>query len=163
MTDITVKLESGSGGFGVALEDFKRKLQAFEKNISGQLLRESMHVAANIFRDAIEAATPVGKEGYRYREGAHGKTVRSKHRPGQAKDAVIVYERKSRSRLSTTADQLGLLIGYEKRRAYYMYWYEYGRKAQPARAFMRKTCDAAEPAAWRAVQKLLASATNQAG
>ena len=152
-----------SGPQGFSIDQFKAKLQAIEKNISGNLLRESLFVAANVFRDAIEAATPTGHEdGYRYGKKTGGeKSRRTVHHAGQARQSVIVYERKKRGRLSYAAADASLLIGHEKRKAYYMYWYEYGRKNQVARAFMKRTCDSAEPAAWDAVQKLLAAALNR--
>jgi hypothetical protein len=170
MPDTTIKWEMGSNlsnSFGVALTEIKRRLDAFAKNMTAREYRESMYVGAEVVRQAIAAATPEAKEDtIKYRRGiGSAKQRRYVHKAGTAKKAVIIYERKKRSSLFSRAADLSLLVGYEKRRAYYMYWYEYGRENhgyQRARAFMIKTAEAAIPDAWQAIQDHLAAALNRA-
>jgi hypothetical protein len=97
-----------------------------------------MRAGAEVFKTAIQAATPVGSRSWT----RVGKYITTTHRAGQAKANVIIYERHSirsiyGSYTPTSAYQYGLLdtisspmnsllIGYDKEHAYYMYWYEYG-------------------------------------
>lgn len=92
----------------VGMESLKSKLKRLYGNIGGKVMREALMEGAQVYKDAIERATPVDT--------------------GQARRNVIIYERKrwSAGSLVQTADQLALLVGYEKSKAYYMYFREFG-------------------------------------
>ncbi len=169
MPDVTTSFEMGSNLSGqvgfLGMEEFKANLQRIYANISGPALRAGLEAGAEIFRNAITAATPVGTQSSyrtRVRRNRYGetKTSRKRHTAGTARRSVIVYQRKKG--LFTTAEGSAYLIGYEKAPAYYMYWYEYGRgpgKAgrgtQPPRPFMRAVYDASEAAALDAAGKAI--------
>lgn len=133
-----------SKGVGfIGLEELKANLQKFYTNISGPGLRAALYAGAEVFRAEIEARTPVGRTYTYTTKGGKTYTVRDPH-PGQAKGSVIIYQRQSRTRLSVAAEEIALLVGYEKKHAYWMYWYEYGTSKQSAKPFMRSAYDTAQ-------------------
>jgi HK97 gp10 family phage protein len=119
----------------IGLEQLRDSFKKLHQNLSGKGLHDALYAAADVFRNAIEAQTPVGS--------------------GQAKRSVIVYQRKAR--LAVKAEELALLVGYEKRDAYYMYFYEYGTSKQAPRPFMRAAYDSAYESAWRAMEESIKS------
>lgn len=154
-----IKWEIGSNlAIGIRVgnvDNIINQLKAWDATVSGKVLREAKWAAANVMRDAVERATPIGREVYVYQKGNRFIRVRNP-RMGQARRNVIVYERKgSRYALTQTADQLSLLVGYEKKSAYYMYWYEYGTSKQSAKPFFRTTCDGIQDDALEAAKQVV--------
>ena len=70
--------------------------------------------------------------------------VKSKRPPGQPARSVIVYRRKGRGSLiqAEVNANLSLLVGYEKKMAYYMFFNEVGTRFEPARPVIRPVFDA---------------------
>ena len=172
MPDKALSFEMGSNlaekmGF-LGMEEFKANLQRIYASISGPGLRAGLEAGAEVFRNAIAAATPVGtSSSYRtsIRKNRYGetKTSRKQHSAGTARRSVITYQR--RKGLFVTAEGASYLIGYEKKPAYYMYWYEYGRGpgkkgrgTQPPRPFMRAVYDASYQTALEAAGKAIGEA-----
>jgi HK97 gp10 family phage protein len=129
------------------LTDFMNKIKAIYPGIeSDEVYPKALRKGANYLRDLIEAATPIrdmdtlepqGK--YNTKSGRHKKW----HPPGQAKRNVIVYKRKGKSLYQGEINaNVSLLIGYEKRMAYYMYFREMGTKFISARPLIRPIFDA---------------------
>jgi HK97 gp10 family phage protein len=132
---------STSIGF-LGLKEFAENLQKIYGNLSGIVGRNALQAGAEVFRSAIQSATPIGKEKYEYTSATTGKKyyVKPKRKPGTAKAHVIIYERKKGKYVSEGIPNL--LVGYEKKYGYWMYWYEYGTKRQAAKPFMRPVFDA---------------------
>jgi HK97 gp10 family phage protein len=118
----------------IGMEEFRTNLRKVYEDLSGPGLRDALFAAAEVFRSEIEARTPVDT--------------------GQAQRNVIVYQRKTKG-YAITAEELALLVGYEKKHAYYMYWYEYGTSKQPARPFMRQAYDSVYETAYQAAENAL--------
>jgi len=121
----------------IGMEEFRANLKKVYEDLSGAGLRDALYAAAEVFRSEIEARTPVTS--------------------GQAQRNVIVYQRKGR--YMVRAEELALLVGYEKRHAYYMYWYEYGTSKQRAQPFMRMAYDSVYESAWQAAENVLKGRT----
>jgi len=131
----------------IDLTDFRNKISAIYPGIeSDEVYPKAMRKGANYLRDLIEAATPqrdmdtLKPQGeYKTKSGRH----KWWHPPGQARKNVIVYKRKGKSILQSDVNaNVSLLIGYEKHKAYYMYWREVGRKNQAAKPVIRPIYDA---------------------
>lgn len=137
----------------IGMEEFKAKLLELYANLSGKDLHDALYAGAEVFRAAIQNAAPVGQAEYTYQY--QGRTVRLKNPSGRMRDNVIIYQRRRRGSLMTQAEDLSLLIGFEKRHAFYAYFVEYGTKKQRAHPFMRAAYDSAQPAALEAVRVLL--------
>jgi HK97 gp10 family phage protein len=138
--DMGSGLAQGLGFYGLA--ELKENLLRVYKDLSGPVLRGALMAGAQVFKAAIQNATPIGSDVYTYRYGNRTVHVRNKRARGQAKANVIIYERKSvigtfgrytpfaaaKAGLLAESEvpEPSLLIGYEKKNAFYMYWYEYG-------------------------------------
>lgn len=139
--------------------EIRAKLQDMCGTILTQHMGDGLRSAAEVLRSALQDNTPVGQEEYFYQR--HGRTVRVVNkRMGQARANVIVYERRTSG---VGPEALSLLIGYEKRHAYYMYWYEYGTKFQAAKPFMRSTFDGAQQDALKAAMEVMQSKSEELG
>ena len=138
----------------IGMEEFKHNLLAVAGNISGPVLREALYAGAAVFRQAIESATPIGKAQYTYTRNGKTRVVKSRRPVGQARANVIVYQRQFG--LSQEAGGLSLLIGHEKKHAFYMYWMEYGSVKQTAHPFMRPVFDSTQESAMKAARDVLA-------
>lgn len=125
---------ANSGVMVAGIENVIAALKQWQSDIAGPVLREAKYAAAGVLQAAIESATP--------------------SRTGQARANVIIYQRKTKA-VTESAEDLQLLVGYEKKKAYYMYWYEYGKKGQSPRPFFRSTCDGAMDSALAAAQKVI--------
>jgi HK97 gp10 family phage protein len=70
--------------------------------------------------------------------------VKSTRPPGQAARSVIVYRRRGRGSYiqAEVNANLSLLVGYEKKMAYYMFFNEVGTRFEPARPVIRPVFDA---------------------
>jgi HK97 gp10 family phage protein len=100
------------------IDALRDKLLRMHRNVSGTLLEGALRKGAQVYKSAIEEATPTStSDRHRYKHG---------HPPGQARKAVIIYKRKPGRVWSFQIQDLGLLVGYAKRKGYYMYWQEYG-------------------------------------
>ena len=109
----------------IGLDDFKKRLQEIYGKLSGAIMRDALYAAARVYREEIEARTPVGKPVYVYEYPTkHGKrTVRIRNKyVGRAKANVIIYQRRRRGELATGADQLSLLVGHSKKQAFYAFF-----------------------------------------
>lgn len=133
----------------IGMDELKANLLRFQRDLSGPGLRAALNAGAEVFKSALESAAPVGRESYTYQYGKRTVTVKNKRRIGQARQATIIYQRKSRA-LSEAAEELSLLIGFSKKEAFYMYWYEYGTRKQAARPFARPVFDSMQGAALEA-------------
>jgi HK97 gp10 family phage protein len=139
----------------IGMDAIKAQLKALHANLSGKLLRDALYAAAGVYKTAIETATPTGREVYNYLYRGKHITIKSKRPIGQARASVIIYERQKRRAVAQTAEQLSLLVGFERKKAFYMYWYEYGKQGQAPRPFFRSTCDASEAAALAAAEEVI--------
>jgi HK97 gp10 family phage protein len=118
----------------IGMEQYSENLERFYKDLSNAGLRDALYAAAEIFRKEFEARTPVVS--------------------GQAQRHAIIYQRQKKG-YAIAAEELALLVGYEKKHAYYMYWYEYGTSKQPARPFMRQAYDSVYETAYQAAENAL--------
>lgn len=128
----------------IDLSDFIGQMKQIVPDIeSSQMLEQAMRAGAKIFKTAIERNTPIGKAVYRYQVGGRTVIVRSQRTPGQASRSVIIYKRKRpKGYYQTNVNEaLSLLVGYEKKKAFYMFWNEYGSKKQAARPVIRPAFD----------------------
>ena len=141
----------------IGMDEFKANLQKIHDGLSGPGLRDALYAGAEVFRSAIQSSAPIGREEYSYQYKGRTVRVRSKRAIGQAKENVIVYQRKRRSGLMVKAEDISLLVGFSKKNAFYMYWMEYGRKGQAASPFMRSAYDSAQPAALAAASAILSA------
>ena len=127
------------------LSDFISKIKHFFPDIErDEIYPKALKKAADYLRDEVEAATPIRWTNLtepvtKYKTRGH-KLWRP---PGQAKHNVIVYKRKNKQSFYQQEVNVNIsyLIGYEKSKAYYMYWREYGNKFQPARPVIRPVFD----------------------
>ena len=150
-------LSSGVGFVG--LSELRDRLKEFSDRMRGPVLRQALQAAAKVYKEALQAAAPVGGS-YTYKRPS-GKpfTVRDPH-IGRLRDNVIIYQRQSRTTLAVAAEDLALLVGFEKKRAYYAYFVEYGHKAPngrfvPGTGFARAASDGAANAAFEAAVEVL--------
>lgn len=90
----------------------------------------STFAAAKVLRGAVQEATPVMK-------AAESFYTLPPHASGQARANVIIYKRKNKD-LTKKIGEASYLVGYAKKDAYYMYWYEYGRGAFKMRPRRKK-------------------------
>jgi HK97 gp10 family phage protein len=142
------------------LEELKTNLEKLHNKLAGDSMRQALMAAAGVFKSAIEAATPIGESSYTYKYG--NKTVRIKHKPGTAKANVIIYQRRAWGELSVGQGETSLLVGHEKKHAYYMYWWEYGTKKSPAHGTIRNAFDSANASAYEAATAVLTAAVGGA-
>jgi hypothetical protein len=139
------------------LQELKNNLQTVHGRLAGGFMREALTKAAGVYKSAIEEATPVGRTlyAYEYRTRTGKRTVRAKHKPGAARAAVIIYERRGWGQIFNGDEQVGLLVGHAKKDAYYMYWWEYGNKRQPAKGTIRRAAEFAHETALDAARRHL--------
>ena len=156
MPSSDLKWEMGSNlsvGIGLTgMDELRARWLALNEGVQVRVIPIVLRAGAEVMKSALEAATPVGKSVYIYYR--NGKTIRikSKRPIGQAKANVIIYARKAaRGLLTQSAEEQSLLIGYEKKKAYYMYWYEYGSQKQAAHPFARAAFDGATESALAAM------------
>jgi HK97 gp10 family phage protein len=122
------------------LQEFADNLKKIHGDLNGSTGRAALMAGAEVFRSAIEAATPTGKTQYEYTTKAGRKLIiKPKRTPGTAKAHVIIYQRKTGTYVSEGIPNL--LVGHEKKHGYWMYWYEYGTNKQAAQPFMRAVYD----------------------
>jgi HK97 gp10 family phage protein len=123
------------------LSDFITKMKNLYPGIERDLVYpKAIKKGAKLLADRIEAATPI-----RFTSLEQPGTARKTwHPPGQAKKSVVIYERKGNKAAFQDEANAGIsvLVGYEKQRAFYMYWREYGRKGQAAQPIIRPIFDA---------------------
>lgn len=142
----------GQGGFS-GLQELASSFSKFAATLSGPVMREALWRGAEVVKSAMEAATPVGSQ-YEWKDRVTGRVtlVKDKH-PGQAKNSVIIYEAGARTytagnyakgipgQFYTSLTMEGfvegtgstrLLVGYEKSKAFYMYFVEHGYTAHRA-------------------------------
>ncbi len=139
----------------IGMESFKAKLQELYIGLSGPGLRDALYAGAEIFKMAVQSAAPIGRPYYTYQYKGRTVRVKSKRAVGQLRDNVIIYQRKRKGQFAVSAEDLSLLIGFEKKHAFYAYWMEVGRKGQAARPFMRAAYDGAWNAALEAAKATL--------
>jgi hypothetical protein len=140
---------SGKGVGGIDITDFVNKLRQIMPNIeSSELFPKAIRKGAEVFVAPLEAATPIrysnltrsGAPLKKYKTAGH---VKAYHPLGTARKNVIVYKRQRPASYfqGDVNASTSYLVGYEKKMAYYMYWNEYGRKAQEARSVIRPVFD----------------------
>lgn len=154
MADSELSWEIGSN-FSVAiglvgLEALRARWVALNEGVQLRVIPRVLRAGAEVMRQKLQDATPSGREFYTYPRKSKGLAaawpirVKSKRAVGQARANVIIYERKARGVLAQGAMEQSLLIGYRKEKAWYMYWYEYGRKGQAAKPFARAVFDSSQ-------------------
>jgi HK97 gp10 family phage protein len=128
----------------IDLSDFMNKIKAIYPGIEAdEVYPKALRKGAQLLADRIEAKTPIRYDDLEAPQSQY-KTSRHKlwHPPGQAKKSVIIYRRKGKSLYQGEINaNVSLLVGYEKRMAYYMYFREMGTKFQPARPVIRPVFD----------------------
>lgn len=152
---------SSAVGF-VGMDEFKTKIQEVYWDISGPMMQEALYAAARVVARAIMAATPLGRREYVYHRNGKSQIIRSRRPIGQARANVIIYKRQPNKLYQIQNEDRALLVGYEKKAAYYMYWYEYGRYGQPARPFARSAFETAYTDAWNAVESTMSQKMQKA-
>jgi HK97 gp10 family phage protein len=130
----------------IDLSDFVGKIKALYPGIDAdEVYPKAIMKGAQLLGDRVEAATPTRTTDLvqpqsQYKTKGHTRW----HPPGQAGESVIEYKRKSGKSYSQGEinANVSVLVGYEKSKAYYMYFHEYGNKFQPARPVIRPVFDA---------------------
>ncbi len=95
-------------------EELRKNTEHLSRVVADEAIRAAEDAAAAVFKAAVTAAAPV--------------------RTGSLKRATIVYECVDRKAL-TGSNRRRLLVGPDKRKGFYGYFYEMGRKGQPARPY----------------------------
>ena len=119
----------------MGLKELEDNFKRFAEDISSTTMEAAMKAAARVFRTALIQATPTDT--------------------GQAKRNVIIYKRKDKRLFSTKKADISLLIGYARREAYYMYWYEKGSKQQASKKFVRGVFDGVQDKAMEAAIRIM--------
>ena len=128
----------------VGLDSLKASLLRLRQDLGGRVLRDALMAGANMYKDAIENATPTDT--------------------GQARRNVIIYKRKGyEKQLFGTAEELSLLVGYQKKKAFYMYFQEYGWTTKsgrriPGRTNIRSVIRSTDKQALRVAEGIIAAA-----
>jgi len=162
MVNVDTKWEMGSnlaqnlGLFG--MDAFIEKLRQLHPILAVEVGKKAIWAAAEVFRSEIESRTPVGGT-YTYQYNGRTVTVKDPH-PGQARASVIIYERKAR-RNELYEDVRAVLVGYEKRKGFYMYWREYGSRKQAAKPIVRPAFDARVQEALAVAENVIREATEK--
>jgi len=129
----------------IDLSDFMNRIKAIYPGIErDEIYPKAMRKGAKYLAGLIEERTQARAMDL-VAPATQYKTARHKkwHPPGQARENVIVYQRKGKSLYQSEVNaNLSLLVGYEKSKAYYMYWREYGNKNQSAQPIVRPVYDA---------------------
>jgi len=95
-------------------EELRRNTDHVCKDVLDRAIKAAEDAASEVIRKAVEASAP--------------------RRTGQLAGNIIVYESVNRKAL-TGSGRKRLLVGPEKRKGFYGYFYNFGRKGQPARAW----------------------------
>ncbi len=93
-------------------EELRRNTDHICKDVLDRAIQAAEDAAAQVIRQAVESSAP--------------------RRTGQLAKSIIVYESVNRKALTGSARRR-LLVGPEKRKGFYSYFYNFGRKGQPAR------------------------------
>ena len=99
---------------GIEIQGFealRRNTEHICKDIVDRAIQAAEDAAAQVIRRAVEASAP--------------------RRTGQLARSVIVYKSVTRKALTGSARRRRL-VGPEKRKGFYGYFYDFGRKGQPA-------------------------------
>ena len=137
----------------IGMDEVKEALGEIAKIASTEALEQALMASATVYRDAIRAATPIGKYSYQRKSKKTGQIVT--HTPGTARSNVIIYKRKNRA--FTRSGPPELLVGYAKKPAFYMYWYEAGREKQTPRRFFESAIEGVRETALSVARFVLAA------
>jgi HK97 gp10 family phage protein len=110
-------------------EELRRNTDHICKNILDRAIQAAEDAAAQVIRQAVEASAP--------------------HQTGRLARSVIVYESVNRKALTGSARRR-LLVGPEKRKGFYGYFYNFGRKGQPAMPWFETASTSVESQAMEA-------------
>lgn len=110
-------------------EELRRNTEHICKDVLDRAIQAAEDAAAEVIRQAVEASAP--------------------RRTGQLAGSVIVYESVDRKALAGSGRKR-LLVGPEKRKGFYGYFYNFGRKGQPARPWFETASSSVEAQAMEA-------------
>ena len=110
-------------------EELRRNTEHICKEVLDRAIQAAEDAAAQVIRRAVEASAP--------------------RRTGQLAGSVIVYESVDRKALAGSGRKR-LLVGPEKRKGFYGYFYNFGRKGQPARPWFETASASVEAQAMEA-------------
>ena len=110
-------------------EELRRNTEHICKEVLDRAINAAEDAAAQVIRQAVEASSP--------------------RRTGQLARSIIVYESVDRKALAGSARKR-LLVGPEKRKGFYGYFYNFGRKGQPARPWFETASASVEAQATEA-------------
>jgi HK97 gp10 family phage protein len=110
-------------------EDLRRETEHICKDVLDLAIQAAEDAAAQIIRQTVEASAP--------------------QRTGQLAKSVIVYESVNQKALMGSTRRR-LLVGPEKRKGFYGYFYNFGRKGQPARPWFETASASVEAQAMEA-------------
>ncbi len=122
-------------------EDLRRTTEHLEKVVVEEAIIAAEDAAAKVIQQAVESSAPV--------------------RTGRLKSSVRVFEGIDRKALSGT-NRRRLLVGPEKRKGFYGYFYEAGRRGQPARPWFSAAAASVEQQAREAGIAAFEAAVNAA-
>jgi HK97 gp10 family phage protein len=110
-------------------EDLRRETENICKDVLDRAIKAAEDAAAEVIKKAVEASAP--------------------RRTGQLAGNIIVYESIDRKALAGSGRKR-LLVGPEKRKGFYGYFYNFGRKGQPARPWFETASASVEAQAMEA-------------
>jgi len=125
-------------------EHYGENLKKLGRDMTGEILRESMMAGAEVFRAEIERNAPVG-------------TGPKRPKGVRLAQNIVIYDSHDKTELfqATLDEDIRFLIGPSKK-AFYGFFAEYGRKGQPARPFIRPAFDSKAEEALQTVEATLA-------
>jgi HK97 gp10 family phage protein len=110
-------------------EELRRNTDHICKDVLDRAIKAAEDAAAEVIRKAVESSAP--------------------RRTGQLAGNIIVYESVDRKALTGSGGKR-LLVGPEKRKGFYGYFYNFGRKGQPARPWFETASASVEAQAMEA-------------
>jgi HK97 gp10 family phage protein len=110
-------------------EELRRNTEHICKEVLDRAIKAAEDAAAEVIKKAVEASAP--------------------RKTGQLAGNIIVYESIDRKAL-TGSGRKRLLVGPEKRKGFYGYFYDFGRKGQPARPWFETASASVEAQAMEA-------------
>jgi HK97 gp10 family phage protein len=110
-------------------EELRRNTDHICNDVLDRAIKAAEDAAAEVIKKAVEASAP--------------------RRTGQLASNIIVYESVDRKALAGSGRKR-LLVGPEKRKGFYGYFYDFGRKGQPARPWFEAASASVEAQAMEA-------------
>lgn len=148
-----------SEGF-IGLAEFRRNMEGLGRKVADDVLPAALRAAAEVVRDAMEAAAPVGTRGFdSIREGKTRRgtkfTYRAVHVPGTLRRNIIVQQG-GKGKLAKSDTENAFYVG-PSWVGFYGYFLEYGTSKMAARPFARRSFDGSREDAMKAAAAVAAS------